>query len=148
MNNFIFQNPTKIIFGKDTEKLAGVETKNSADKILLHYGGGSIKKTGLYDTVVKSLKEAGVEFLELSGVQPNPRLSLVQKGIEICRGRHPPILAVGGEVHRLGKAIAAERSMKGMSGISPEKPKWGSPAVGVFLTIPAAANPVQLGYNQ
>jgi len=108
LNNFIFQNPTRIIFGKGTENLVGAETKKYADKVLLHYGGGSIKKTGLYDTVTKSLKEAGVEFVELGGVQPNPRLSLVRQGIEICRKEGIRfILAVGGgSVIDSAKAIA------------------------------------------
>ena len=144
MNNFIFQNPTKIIFGKDTEKLAVVETKKYADKILLHYGGGSIKKTGLYDTVVKSLKEAGVEFLELSGVQPNPRLSLVQKGIEICRKEGIRfILAVGGgSVIDSAKAIAVGVPYEGnvwdfYTGKAEVKEAL---PVGVVLTIPAAGS--------
>ncbi len=85
MENFVFQNTTKIIFGKGTENNVGNEIKGLGKNILLHYGGGSIKKTGLYDRVVKSLREAGINFIELGGVQPNPRLSLVYEGIELCR---------------------------------------------------------------
>ncbi len=74
MQNFTFQNATKIIFGKDTETAVGKEVRAFTNKVLLHYGGGSIKKSGLYDRVCASLKEAGVAWVELSGVQPNPRL--------------------------------------------------------------------------
>lgn len=97
MENFTLHLSTKVIFGKGTENLVGEEVRKHSKKILLHYGGGSIKKTGLYDTVVKSLHDAGVEFVELGGVVPNPRVSLVRKGIEVCRREGIDfILAVGG----------------------------------------------------
>src|SRR5690554_1482420 len=108
MENFVFQNSTKIIFGKNTETEVGMETKQYADRVLLHYGGGNIKRTGLYDRVATALKEAGVDFIELSGVQPNPRLGLIKEGIELCR-KHKVrfILAVGGgSVIDSAKAIA------------------------------------------
>ena len=85
MLNFVFDNKTRIIFGKGTENEVGAYTKQFGKKVLLHYGGGSIKRFGLYDTVVQSLHENGVEFVELGGVLPNPRLSLVHEGIELCR---------------------------------------------------------------
>lgn len=108
MDNFIFQNPTKIIFGKDVENQVGEETIQYSKKILLHYGGGSIKQTGLYDKVVSSLKKEGIEYIELSGVKPNPRLSLVREGIKICRENDINfILAIGGgSVIDSAKAIA------------------------------------------
>ncbi len=81
IENFVFQNATKIIFGKGTEANVGAETAALGKKVLLHFGGGSIKKTGLYDRNKTSLREAGVEAMELGGVQPNPRLSLVQEGL-------------------------------------------------------------------
>jgi hypothetical protein len=97
LDNFTFQSPTKIVFGRDTEHQVGNEARAHGTKVLLHYGGGSIKKTGLYHRVVQSLKAAGVEFIELAGVQPNPRLSLVHEGIELCRRENVDlILAVGG----------------------------------------------------
>lgn len=144
MNNFVFQNPTKIIFGKGTQSLVGAETSKYADKVLLHYGGGSIRKSGLYDTVVRSLKDAGVAFVELAGVQPNPRLSLVRQGIEICRKEGIRfILAVGGgSVIDSAKAIAV--------GVPYEGDVWNfysgkdqvreALPVGVVLTIPAAGS--------
>ena len=109
MNNFTFQNSTKLIFGKNTEDMVGSEIKNYTSKILLHYGSGSIIKTGLYNKITKSLKDSGVEFIELSGVKPNPRVSLVREGIDICRKENIDfILAVGGgSVIDSSKAIAA-----------------------------------------
>jgi len=144
MDNFIFNNPTKIIFGKDTESLVGKETKKYTNKVLLHYGGGSIKKTGLYDRVMKSLKEADVEVFELSGVQPNPRLSLVNEGIDICRKNDIDfILAVGGgSVIDSAKAIAVGVPYEGnvwdfYAGTN--TPKKALP-VATVLTIPAAGS--------
>ncbi|MCL4418431.1 MAG: iron-containing alcohol dehydrogenase [Actinobacteria bacterium] len=108
MENFVFQNTTKIIFGKGTEKSAGAEIKKYSNKVLLHYGGQSIKKYGLYERVVKSLTDANIEFIELSGVQPNPVLSMVKEGIGLCRKNNIGfILAVGGgSVIDSAKAIA------------------------------------------
>jgi alcohol dehydrogenase YqhD (iron-dependent ADH family) len=65
MQNFTYQNTTKIVFGKDTEEEVGEYTAKHGSKVLLHYGGGSIKKYGTYDKVVESLEEAGVEYVEL-----------------------------------------------------------------------------------
>ena len=144
MINFEFLNPTKIIFGKDTEKQVGAEVKKLASSCLLHFGGGSIKKSGLYDRIVKSLNEAGIRFVELGGVQPNPRLSLVRKGIELCRENNIElVLAVGGgSVIDSSKAIAV--------GVVNDNDIWdfftGAPLptkrlpVGSVLTIPAAGS--------
>ena len=109
MENFIYQNPTKIIFGKNTQNQVGEEVACYSKNILLHYGGSSIKKSGLYDTVLTSLKKNGVKFVELGGVVPNPRLSLVNEGIELCKEHNIDfILAVGGgSVVDSAKAIAA-----------------------------------------
>ncbi|HHV98261.1 MAG TPA: iron-containing alcohol dehydrogenase [Clostridiaceae bacterium] len=144
MNNFVFQNATKIIFGKATENQVGAETAKYSKKVLLHYGGGSIKKSGLYDRVIKSLRDAGVEYIELSGVQPNPRLSLVREGIELCRKNNIEfILAVGG-----GSVIDSAKAIS--IGIHYDGDVWDFYAgkakvekaipVGVVLTIPAAGS--------
>ncbi|MEI7616610.1 MAG: iron-containing alcohol dehydrogenase [Actinomycetota bacterium] len=144
MNNFIFQSPTRVIFGKDTELEVGKETKKFADKILLHYGGGSIKKFGLYDNVIKSLKDENIEIFELGGVKPNPRLDLVYEGIKICRENNINfILAVGG-----GSAIDSAKAIA--CGVNYEGDVWdfyltGKKAenvlpIGVVLTIPAAGS--------
>jgi alcohol dehydrogenase YqhD (iron-dependent ADH family) len=97
MENFIFYNPTRIIFGKDQEKQVGKYAKIYSDNILFLYGGGSIKKTGLYDKIAESLNENNVHFTELSGVEANPKLELVRQGIRLCREKQIKfILAVGG----------------------------------------------------
>ncbi|HHT65080.1 MAG: iron-containing alcohol dehydrogenase [Caldicoprobacterales bacterium] len=145
MNNFTFQSATKIIFGRDTEQQVGAEVKKHANRILLHYGGGSIKKSGLYDRVTVSLKENGVEFIELAGVQPNPRVSLVRKGIQLCRDNNIPfILAVGGgSVIDSAKAIAAGVPYDGdvWDFYSGKSQVVNTPLpVGVVLTLPAAGS--------
>jgi alcohol dehydrogenase YqhD (iron-dependent ADH family) len=108
MQNFTFRNATKIIFGKDTENLLGKEVKEYSSRVLLCTGGGSIKKSGLYDKTIASLKENNIEYIELSGIQPNPRLSLVYEGIKLCRENNLDfILGVGGgSVIDTAKAIA------------------------------------------
>ncbi|HPC78289.1 MAG TPA: iron-containing alcohol dehydrogenase, partial [bacterium] len=111
---------------------------------LLHYGKGSIIKTGLYDRVVKSLKEEGIDFIELGGVQPNPRVSLVREGIEICRKNGINfILAIGGgSVIDSSKAIAVGVPYSGDVWdfyAGKMEPKTALP-VGVVLTIPAAGS--------
>ncbi|MCL1949567.1 MAG: iron-containing alcohol dehydrogenase [Turicibacter sp.] len=109
MKNHSYYNPTKIIFGKDAESKLGSEIKKHAKKVLLHYGGGSIKASGLYDRIIASLNEAGLEYVELGGVLPNPRISLARKGIEMVKEHGVDfILAVGGgSVIDSAKAIAA-----------------------------------------
>ena len=97
MVNFEYSHPTQVYFGRGEEKKVGEKIAAYGKKVLLVYGGGSIKRSGLYDTVVASLKEAGVAFEELGGVQPNPRLSLVYKGLELVKENGlEAILAVGG----------------------------------------------------
>ena len=109
MLNFDFYAPARIVFGKDAQKQTGSLLKEYGyKKVLLHYGGGSIKKSGLYDTIVASLNENSVGFVELGGVKPNPRLSLVYEGIKLCKTEDVGfILAVGGgSVIDSAKAIA------------------------------------------
>ncbi len=98
MQNFIYNTPTRIYFGKDEElKIGQILNEYGYKKIMLHYGKGSIKKTGLYDTIVEQLNKHNISFVELGGVEPNPKLSLVHKGIEICKKENVElILAVGG----------------------------------------------------
>ena len=107
MLNFNFNIPTKIYFGKD--QISSLEGQiKSYKNILLLYGGGSIKKNGIYQNVVSILNSANVSFVELAGVQPNPRVSKVREGIEICKKNNVDfILAVGaGSVIDTAKAIA------------------------------------------
>ena len=98
MKNFTYYTPSKIVFGKDTEEQVGQLVKDSgATKVLLHYGGESAKRSGLLDRVKDSLSAAGIEFLELGGVVPNPRMSLAYHGIELCKKEGVDfILPVGG----------------------------------------------------
>ncbi len=144
MENFIFYNPTRILFGKGTEDQVGIEVKKHATKALFHYGSGSIVKTGLYDKVVKSLVAAGVEFVELPGVQPNPRLSLVRRGVDLCkRERIDFILAVGGgSVIDSAKAIAVGACYQGDVWDFFDRKVVPTQALGlgVVLTIPAAGS--------
>ncbi|HHU03632.1 MAG TPA: iron-containing alcohol dehydrogenase, partial [Fastidiosipila sp.] len=98
MKNFTYYTPSKIVFGKDTEEQVGQLVKDSgATKVLLHYGGESAKRSGLLERVKDSLSAAGIEFLELGGVVPNPRMSLAYEGIELCKKEGVDfILPVGG----------------------------------------------------
>jgi len=144
MVNFDYQNPTRIIFGKDTENEVGKLAAEYGKKVLLHYGGGSIKKTGLHDRVLSSLKAAGLEVVELSGVKPNPRLSLVREGIEICREQQIDlILAVGGgSVIDSAKAIGVGADYDGdvWDFYTGKAEPQGSTLVATILTIPAAGS--------
>lgn len=97
LGNFIYYNPTKLYFGTEVEKNLSEALKNYGQKVLLTYGGGSIKTNGIYDTVIKALKETGKEVIELSGVMPNPTLAKLNEGIQIARENNVDlILAVGG----------------------------------------------------
>lgn len=97
MLNFNYSIPTQIFFGKDQIQVLGKEIKKYGSKVLLAYGGGSIKKTGVYDKVVSILNEENIPFWELSGIEPNPRIESVREGIKICRENDIDlILPVGG----------------------------------------------------
>ena len=97
MQNFYYNIPTKIYFGKGQIEQLGKNLKAITDHVLLAYGGGSIKKNGIYDKVIEQLKNAGIQWEELSGIEPNPRIESVRKGVEICK-KHGigAVLAVGG----------------------------------------------------
>ncbi len=97
MNNFIYNLPTKIHFGTNATDAISEEIKNYGKRVLLCYGGGSIKKTGLYDKVVSQIKDAGLEIFELSGIEPNPKIDSVRQGAKICKENDIDVLlAVGG----------------------------------------------------
>ncbi|MCR5477874.1 MAG: iron-containing alcohol dehydrogenase [Lachnospiraceae bacterium] len=110
MQNFTFYSPTFFQFGKDTESQAGALVKRfGGSKVLIHYGGGSVVRSGLLDRVKASLTAEGISFAELGGVKPNPRSGLVYEGIELCKKEGVDfILAVGGgSTIDSSKAIAA-----------------------------------------
>jgi hypothetical protein len=144
MLNFEFDNKTKIIFGKKVEEQVGELTRANATKVLLHYGGGSIKASGLYDRVINSLKEAGVVYVELGGVVANPRVSLVREGIKLCREEQVDfILAIGGgSVIDSAKGIAAGFYYQGdvWELYMREGTFDACLPIGVVLTIPAAGS--------
>ena len=97
MNSFVYDIPTKVYFGSDQLGHLGDELKRFGNRVLLTYGGGSIKKTGLYDRVTAEIRRAGLELFELSGIEPNPRVDSVRKGAELCRREKIDVLlAVGG----------------------------------------------------
>ena len=107
INDFIYDIPVKVYFGKDQIGNLGAELKKYGKRVLMTYGGGSIKKMGLYDRVVKEVKEAGLELFELSGIEPNPRIDSVRKGAQMCKEHHIDVLlAVGG-----GSTIDATKFM-------------------------------------
>jgi alcohol dehydrogenase YqhD (iron-dependent ADH family) len=97
MNNFVYDIPVKVYFGENQLGNLGEELKKYGKRVLLTYGGGSIKKIGLYDKVIAEIKNAGLEIFELSGIEPNPRITSVNKGAEICKNEKIDVLlAVGG----------------------------------------------------
>ena len=109
MQNFIFENPTRIILGEGRISLIGREVQHFGSRVLLVYGQGSIKRNGIYQQVVTSLQKAGIYIVELSGVKSNPVLSLVLKGIELARKEQVDVIlaAGGGSVIDTAKTVAA-----------------------------------------
>lgn len=145
MNDFRFYTPTRYIFGRKAEDEAGRISKELLGrKVMIVFGEGSARRSGLLDSVEKSLQDAGVTFIEFGGIKPNPTDSPVRQGIEICRNEHiTGLLAVGGgSVIDTAKAIAAGVPYNGdfwdfFSGKC--LPETALP-VGVVLTIPAAGS--------
>ena len=110
MNDFTFYSPTYFAFGKDTENEAGAYVRRfGGTRVMIHYGGGSVVRSGLLDKVKESLQKEKIEYIEFGGVKPNPRSGLVYEGIELCREKKIDfILAVGGgSTIDSAKAIAA-----------------------------------------
>ena len=145
MKDFNFYAPTRVVFGRESEeKLPQLIQQYGGGKVLVHYGGGSARKSGLLDKVEKMLTEAGIAFVELGGVVPNPLLSKVKEGIELCRKEHVNfILAVGG-----GSVIDSAKAIGyGVEYSGDVWDFWDGKAVpqsclpiGVMLTIPAAGS--------
>ena len=145
MNDFRFYNPVRIHFGKDAMEHLPEELASVGKKVLLVYGGGSIKRSGLYDRVAAMLKAAGKEVFELSGVMPNPRTEKVYEGIELCKKNGVEfILAVGGgSVIDCSKAIAVgartDRDFWQAFFVNWEEAEDAIP-LGTILTIPATGS--------
>ena len=144
MNNFTFYAPTYFAFGKDTEKETGKYVKRfGGSKVLIHYGGGSVIRSGLLDRVKKSLEEEQISYIELGGVKPNPRSGLVYEGIELSRKEKIDfVLAVGGgSTIDSAKAIAAGAVYDGDFWDYYEgKPVEKALPIGTILTIAAAGS--------
>jgi alcohol dehydrogenase YqhD (iron-dependent ADH family) len=115
MQDFIFQNKTKVYFGKDQLEHLGKEISRFGKKVLMVYGGGSIKKIGLYDKVMKELEKEGMIVFELGGVEPNPHHTTVNKGAQICKKESIDVLLAvgGGSTIDATKGIAAAAKYEG-----------------------------------
>ena len=145
MFNFTYFTPTKVVFGKETEKQIGaLVAEQKCKKVLIHYGSGSVQKSGLLDRIKKSLDEMHISYIELGGVVPNPRLSLVYKGIDLVKKENVDfILAVGG-----GSVIDSAKAIG--YGVANEGDVWdfyehtrlpeACMPIGVVVTIAAAGS--------
>lgn len=147
IKNFVYQNPTKLIFGKDKIKSLAKEVAKYGKKVLLVYGGGSIKRNGIYDQIQEELKE--FEIFELGGVEPNPRVSTARKAIEIIKENSIDfILAVGGgSTIDCTKLISAGAFYEGDAWdivIGKYNPKKALP-FGVVLTLAATGSEMNSG---
>lgn len=144
MENFVFKSGTRIIFGKDAENSVGEHIAKYSHKVLIHYGGDYLKEFGILDRIIKSLEKNGIEYVVLDGVVPNPRLSLVYKGINICKEENIDfVLAIGGgSAIDSSKAIALGTKYDGdvwdfYSGKATPK---AALKVGTVLTIPGSGS--------
>lgn len=145
MKDFTYYAPTRIVFGKESEeKLPQLIQQYGGKKVLVHYGGGSARRSGLLDKVFTMLDDAGIAYVELGGVVPNPVLSLVKEGIDLCQKEKVDfILAVGG-----GSVIDSSKAIGYGVGYDGDVwDFWDGKAVpqsclpiGVVLTIPAAGS--------
>ena len=149
MNDFTFYNPVKLHFGQNAMENLSKELPKYGNKVLVVYGGGSIKKSGLYDKVINTLSELDVEVFELGGVEPNPRVETARIGIDICKnGGIDFILAVGGgSVIDCTKLIAAGAKYDGDAWDLVTKKAFVNEAVpfGTILTIAATGSEMNSG---
>ena len=145
MRDFIYYAPTEVVFGKQSEEqVAHLVKKYGGSKVLVHYGGQSAKRSGLLDKICNLLQKEGIDYVVLGGVVPNPRLSLAQQGIELCRKESVDfILAVGGgSVIDSSKCIAYGVGFEGNVWdiyLGKATPTTMLPVAAV-LTIPAAGS--------
>ncbi|GGE48684.1 putative NADH-dependent butanol dehydrogenase 1 [Pullulanibacillus camelliae] len=149
MDNFTFHNPTKLIFGKDQTEALRKEIPSYGDKVLIVYGGGSIKRNGLLDKVKSELAAANASAFELAGVEPNPRVTTVNKGADLCKRENIDlILAVGGgSVIDCAKTIAAAAKYDGDAWDLVTKKAVPTDALplGVVLTLAATGSEMNSG---
>ncbi len=144
MNNFTFYSPTFFVFGKETENSAGEYVKKfGGSKVLIHYGGGSVVRSGLLERVKTSLNKESIDYILLGGVEPNPKSELVYQGIDLCKKENIDfILAVGGgSTIDSAKAIAAGALYDGdFWDFYEGKPIKEALPIGTVLTIAAAGS--------
>lgn len=144
MDNFVFQNPTKLLFGKGQIDALPNKVKRYGKKVLLVYGGGSIKRNGIYDQVIEKLTDAEAEIYELPGVEPNPRLSTVRKGVEICKREGIELLLAvgGGSTIDCTKAIAvgAKTDVDVWDIVMKKERATDALPIGVILTLAATGS--------
>lgn len=145
MNNFVYNTPTKVVFGRGVEEECGRLVREcGGNRVLLHYGGGSVERSGLLERIRASLKEAGLFWAELGGVVPNPRLSLVRKGVDLSRreGIDFVLAAGGGSVIDSAKAIGYGLANEGdvWELFDKKRKAKGCAPLGVVLTIAAAGS--------
>ncbi len=150
MKNFNYYAPTQVAFGRNTEnQVAELVKKYRGSKVLIHYGGQSAIRSGLLAKVEQILTEAGIAYVKLGGVKPNPRLSLVRKGIELCKEENVDfLLAVGGgSVIDSCKAISSGRFYQGDVWTLYEHKDHATQylPIGCILTIPAAGSEMSNG---
>ncbi|GIN83720.1 putative NADH-dependent butanol dehydrogenase 1 [Heyndrickxia sporothermodurans] len=149
MDNFTYWNPTKLIFGKGQLEQLKNEIPQYGRNILLVYGGGSIKKSGLYDQVINLLKDIHANIYELSGVEPNPRITTVRKGVDICKKENIDLLLAvgGGSVIDCTKAIAAGSKYDGDAWDLVTKKAFAKDALpfGTVLTLAATGSEMNSG---
>ena len=149
MKDFIFQNTTKVYFGKNQLENLGKEVKMHGSRVLLVYGGGSIKRIGLYDKIMKELKNAELEVFELAGVEPNPRHTTVNKGAKMCRENNIDVLLAvgGGSTIDCTKAIAAAYYYNGdcWDLVSGKVPVTNALPICTVLTIAATGSEMDAG---
>lgn len=150
MKDFVYYAPTEVVFGKESEAQIGkLVRKYGGSRVLVHYGGSSAERSGLLDKVCSMLEAEGLSYVKLGGVVPNPRLSLVHKGIEICREQKIDfLLAVGG-----GSVIDSVKAIS--TGVNYQGDVWDFFThkasdgdflpLGCVLTIPAAGSEMSDG---
>jgi alcohol dehydrogenase YqhD (iron-dependent ADH family) len=141
MYKFVFQNQTKVYFGENQLSHLGKELRQYGTRVLLTYGGGSIKKIGLYDKIMEELKKCGLTVFELPGIEPNPRHTTVNRGAVICKKENIDVLLAvgGGSTIDCTKAIAAAAFYDGDSWDLVTRKASIAKALPVFTVLTLAA---------
>ncbi|GKV66590.1 MULTISPECIES: iron-containing alcohol dehydrogenase [unclassified Sporosarcina] len=149
MDNFVFQNPTKLIFGEGQLQRLPKELNAYGKRVLLVYGGGSIKRNGLYDELIKIFADNDFKVTEMAGVEPNPRLSTAKRGADLCKEHNIDVIvaAGGGSVIDCTKLIASAAKYDGNPWdfvMGKERPKEALP-FGTILTLTATSSEMNAG---